>query len=137
MCYNLIFLCSGLYSTDGSLETSLDKYSALFKEELHGMGLTKGVNVKIHEDTHARPLFLKPSIRLAIGGSRHIRASPVTWFPYSQRRCIWQYSAVLRVANLEKYPLPRMEDMIYIILIAKGKVFTKLDLTNENMHACS
>ena len=26
---------------------------------------------------------------------------------------------------------------IYIIPIAKGRVFTKLDLTNENMHACS
>ena len=65
-------MCVQVYSTDGSLETSLDKYSALFKEELHGMGLTKGVNVKIHEDTHARPLFLKPSIRLAIGGSRRI-----------------------------------------------------------------
>ena len=39
------------------------------------------------------------------------------------------------MANLEKYPLPRMEDMHDISSLAKEKVFTKLGLTNENMLA--
>ena len=42
---------------------------------------------------------------------------------------MWRYKlTVNRVASLEKYQLPRIEDMISSL--GKGKVFTKLDLAN-------
>ena len=43
-------------STNGSLQTLLDKYSVMFKAELD---LIKGVKVKIDVDPKARPPFFK------------------------------------------------------------------------------
>ena len=53
---------------------------------------------------------------------------PVVKGDGSIRLCGDYKLTVNRVANLEKYPLPLIEDMISSL--GKGKVFTKLDLAN-------
>ena len=53
---------------------------------------------------------------------------PVVKGDGSIRLCGDYKLTVNRVASLEKYPLPRIEDLISSL--GKGKVFTKLDLAN-------
>jgi hypothetical protein len=134
-------------SVDGSLQSLLDKHAVLFKEEL---GRIKGVKVKIHVDPKARPLFFKPrpvpyALRARVEEElKRLEAAgiiePVTHSDWaapvvpvvkgdgSIRLCGDYKLTVNRVASLEKYPLPRIEDLISSL--GKGKVFTKLDLAN-------
>eukprot|EP00731_Ephydatia_muelleri_P003073 Em0001g3073a len=135
------------FSMDGSLKSLLDKHAALFKEEL---GQIKGVKVKIHVDPKARPSFFKPRQvpyalrarleeelkRLETAGiiepvSHSDWAAPVVPVVKGDgiiRLCGDYKVTINRVASLEKYPLPRIEDLISSL--GKGKVFTKLDLAN-------
>ena len=134
-------------SVDGSLQSLLDKHAVLFKEEL---GRIRGVKVKIHVDPKARPLFFKPrpvpyALRARVEEElKRLEAAgiiePVTHSDWaapvvpvvkgdgSIRLCGDYKLTVNRVASLEKYPLPRIEDLISSL--GKGKVFTKLDLAN-------
>ena len=134
-------------SADGSLQSLLDKHAVLFKEEL---GRIRGVKVKIHVDPKARPLFFKPrpvpyALRARVEEElKRLEAAgiiePVTHSDWaapvvpvvkgdgSIRLCGDYKLTVNRVASLEKYPLPRIEDLISSL--GKGKVFTKLDLAN-------
>eukprot|EP00731_Ephydatia_muelleri_P017649 Em0010g747a len=132
---------------DGSLKSLLDKHAALFKEEL---GQIKGVKVKIHVDPKARPSFFKPrpvpyALRARVeeelkrletaGIIEPVSHSdwvapvvPVVKGDGNIRLCGDYKVTINRVASLEKYPLPRIEDLISSL--GKGKVFTKLDLAN-------
>ena len=134
-------------SVDGSLQSLLDKHAVLFKEEV---GRIRGVKVKIHVDPKARPLFFKPrpvpyALRARVEEElKRLEAAgiiePVTHSDWaapvvpvvkgdgSIRLCGDYKLTVNRVASLEKYPLPRIEDLISSL--GKGKVFTKLDLAN-------
>ena len=142
---NLVVLNS---SMDGSLKSLLDKHAALFKEEL---GQIKGVKVKIHVDPKARPSsFFKPrpvpyALRARVEEElKRLETAgiiePVSYSDWAApvvpvvkgdgniRLCGDYKVTINRVASLEKYPLPRIEDVISSL--GKGKVFTKLDLAN-------
>eukprot|EP00731_Ephydatia_muelleri_P015649 Em0009g73a len=128
-------------------EEILGKHKELFKDEL---GLLKGTLVKIHVNETATPLFFKPravpyAVREKVekelerleklGVIEAIQFSewaapvvPVVKCDGSIRLCGDYKLTVNRVANLECYPLPRIDDVL--ASLGKGKIFSKLDLAN-------
>ena len=134
-------------SSQNTLQEILGKHKELFKDEL---GLLKGTLVKIHVNETATPLFFKPravpyAVREKVekelerleklGVIEAIQFSewaapvvPVVKGDGSIRLCGDYKLTVNRVANLECYPLPRIDDLL--ASLGKGKMFSKLDLAN-------
>ena len=134
-------------SSQNTLQEILGKHKELFKDEL---GLLKGTLVKIHVHETATPLFFKPravpyAVREKVekelerleklGVIEAIQFSewaapvvPVVKGDGSIRLCGDYKLTVNRVANLECYPLPRIDDLL--ASLGKGKMFSKLDLAN-------
>ena len=137
-------------SSDSRLQNLLRKYTDLFKEEL---GLVKGVTVKLQVDGKAQPRFYKPrtvpyalrsrveeeKARLEIEGILEpvthsewaAPVVPVVKQDGSVRLCGDYKLTINQAAVVERYPLPRIEDMLSCL--AKGKVFSKLDLSHAYM----
>ncbi|KAL5516532.1 hypothetical protein EMCRGX_G001892 [Ephydatia muelleri] len=129
------------------VEKLLDRYADLFKEEL---GRVKGVEVKIHVDESARPRFSRPRpVPFALKGrieeelerlQRDGIIEPVKFSEWaapvvpvlksdgSLRLCGDYKVTVNSVANVESYPLPRINDLLGSL--TGGKVFSKLDLSH-------
>eukprot|EP00731_Ephydatia_muelleri_P001700 Em0001g1700a len=119
----------------------------LFKEEL---GRVKGVEVKVHVDELARPRFFRPRpVPFALKGrieeelerlQRDGIIEPVKFSEWaapvvpvlksdgSLRLCGDYKVTVNSVANVESYPLPRINDLLGSL--TGGKVFSKLDLSH-------
>eukprot|EP00731_Ephydatia_muelleri_P017692 Em0010g790a len=134
-------------SSQSALQEILGKHKELFKDEL---GLLKGTLVKIHVNETATPLFFKPravpyAVREKVekelerleklGVIEAIQFSewaapvvPVVKCDGSIRLCGDYKLTVNRVANLECYPLPRIDDLL--ASLGKGKIVSKLDLAN-------
>ena len=134
-------------SSQSTLQEILGMHKELFKDEL---GLLKGTLVKIHVNETATPLFFKPravpyAVREKVekelerleklGVIEAIQFSewaapvvPVVKGDGSIRLCGDYKLTVNRVANLECYPLPRIDDLL--ASPGKGKMFSKLDLAN-------
>ena len=118
-------------SSQSTLQEILGKHKELFKDEL---GLLKGTLVKIHVNETATPLFFKPravpyAVREKVekelerleklGVIEAIQFSewaapvvPVVKGDGSIRLCGDYKLTVNRVANLECYPLPRIDDLL-------------------------
>ena len=121
------------------MEKLLDRYADLFKEEL---GRVKGVGVKIHVDESARPRFFRPQpVPFALKGrieeelerlQRDGIIEPVKfseWAADGSLRLCGDYKVTVNsVANVESYPLPRINDLL--ASLTGGKVFSKLDLSH-------
>ncbi|KAL5481520.1 hypothetical protein EMCRGX_G021699 [Ephydatia muelleri] len=132
---------------DTAVKAPCRRYWASIKDEL---GLLKGTLVKIHVNETATPLFFKPravpyAVREKVekelerleklGVIEAIQFSewaapvvPVVKCDGSIRLCGDYKLTVNRVANLECYPLPRIDDLL--ASLGKGKIFSKLDLAN-------
>ena len=132
---------------DNHIQELLSRHSELFKDEL---GLVKGVTVKLYVDPSATPWFFRPrSVPHALRGRveqelerlektgiiEAIKFSdwatpvvPLVKGDGSIRICGDYKVTINRVANVESYPLPRIDDLL--AELAKGKVFSKLDLAH-------
>ena len=130
-----------------SLQQILDKYSDVFKE---GLGELREVKAKIYVDKDERPRFFKPrqvpfAIRQKVeeelerlqtlGVIQPVQfsdwAAPIVPVIKSDGRiriCGDYKITVNRAAKLEKYPIPRIEELF--ASLAGGKAFTKLDLSH-------
>ncbi|KAL5477033.1 hypothetical protein EMCRGX_G023772 [Ephydatia muelleri] len=144
---NLSVFYAGNPGIDKGVEKLLDRYADLFKEEL---GRVKGVEVKIHVDESARPRFFRPRpVPFALKGrieeelerlQRDGIIEPVKFSEWaapvvpvlksdgSLRLCGDYKVTVNSVANVESYPLPRINDLL--ASLTGGKVFSKLDLSH-------
>ena len=133
--------------TGRTLQTVLDKYPDVFKDDL---GTVKGLKAKIHVDPKATPLYHKArSVPLALrekieteldrlqaqGIIEPVQFSewaapivPVIKSDGSVRICGDYKVTVNRVAKLDKYPLPLIDDLF--ASLAGGKRFTTLDLSH-------
>ena len=133
--------------TDRTLQSVLDRYPDVFKDDL---GTVKGLKAKIHVDPEATPLYHKArSVPLALkekietelerlqvqGIIEPVQFSkwaapivPVIKSDRSVRICGDYKVTVNRVAKLDKYPLPLIDDLF--ASLAGGKRFTKLDLSH-------
>ena len=129
------------------MQEILGKHKELFKD---GLGLLKGTLVKIHVNETATPLFFKPravpyAVREKVEKEleRHEKLGVIEAIQFSEwaapvvpvvkcdgsiRLCGDYKLTVNRVANLECYPLPRIDDLL--ASLGKGKIFSKLDLAN-------
>ena len=133
--------------TGHTLQNVLDKYPDVFKDDL---GTVKGLKAKIHVDPEATPLYRKArSVPLALkekietelerlqaqGIIEPVQFSewaapivPVIKSDGSVRICGDYKVTVNRVAKIDKYPLPLIDDLF--ASLAGGKRFTKLDLSH-------
>ena len=130
-----------------SLDKIISKHAPVFKEEL---GLVKGVTAKLHVDPTATPRFCKArSVPYALrsrieqeltrledsGIIERVEFSdwatpivPVVKPDGSVRICGDYKLTANRVAKLDTYPLPRIEDLF--ASLSGGKQFSKLDLAH-------
>ena len=130
-----------------SLQEVLEKHSAVFKE---GLGELRDMKAKIYIDKSERPRFFParqvPFVirekveeeleRLqCVGVIRPVQfadwAAPIVPVQKSDGRiriCGDYKITVNRAARLEKYPIPRIEELF--ASLAGGKAFTKLDLSH-------
>ena len=130
-----------------SLQQVLDKYSDVFKE---GLGELKGMEAKIHVDKDEHPRFFKArqvpfALRKLVEDELERLQSmgviqpvqfadwaapivPVMKNDGSVRICGDYKITVNRAAKLDRYPIPRIEELF--TSLAGGKVFTKLDLSH-------
>ena len=132
-----------LHDTD-ELQTVLDSHSAVFKPEL---GLITGTAAKIHIDPFTPPKIFKarpvPYVlrdhvnkeidRLEQDGViqpvKHSDwAAPVVMQDGSIRLCGDYKITVNKIAKLNSYPLPRIDDLFSSL--SGGQEFTKLDLVH-------
>ena len=142
-----IFHTSIHVGMDNHIQKLLSRHSELFKDEL---GLVKGVTVKLYVDPSATPRFFRPrSVPHALRGRveqelerlektgiiEAIKFSdwatpvvPLVKGDGSIRICGDYKVTINRVANVESYPLPCIDDLL--AGLAKGKVFSKLDLAH-------
>ena len=142
-----IFHTSIHVGMDNHIQKLLSRHSELFKDEL---GSVKGVTVKLYGDPSATPRFFRPwSVPHALRGRveqelerlektgiiEAIKFSdwatpvvPLVKGDGSIRICGDYKVTINRVANVESYPLPRIDDLL--AGLAKGKVFSKLDLAH-------
>ena len=142
-----IFHTSIHVGMDNHIQKLLSRHSELFKDEL---GLVKGVTVKLYVDPSATPRFFRPrSVPHALRGRveqelerlektgiiEAIKFSdwatpvvPLVKGDGSIRICGDYKVTINRVANVESYPLPRIDDLL--AGLEKGKVFSKLDLAH-------
>ena len=130
--------------TGRTLQTVLDKYPNVFNDDL---GTVKGLKAKIHVDPKATPLYHKAkSVPLALRETELDRLQaqgiiepvqfsekaapivPVIKSDGSVRICGDYKVTVNRVAKLDKYPLPLIDDLF--ASLAGGKRFTTLDLSH-------
>ena len=127
------------------LEPLLSKYTDVFSDEL---GCAKGIVVDIPIDPNTRPIFYKPrpvalAYRAAVDAEldRQIQAgllepvkycswaTPIVTAPKASgevRICGDYRLTVNKVAPLEKYPMPKTEELF--TLFQGARIFTKLDL---------
>ena len=127
-----------------SLQQVLDKYSDVFKEEL------KGMEAKIHVDKDEHPRFFKArqvpfALRKLVEDELERLQSmgviqpvqfadwaapivPVMKNDGSVRICADYKITVNRAAKLDRYPIPRIEELFTSLV--GGKAFTKLDLSH-------
>ena len=130
-----------------SLEALLIKHQAVFAESL---GKVKGFTAKLHVSPDAQPCFYRPrpvphSLRAKLEKElQHLESlgiiEPVQFSDWAvpivpvvksngEIRVCGDYKlSVNRVAKLETYPLPRIEDLF--TSLAGGKTFSKLDLAH-------
>ena len=142
-----IFHTSIHVGMDNRIQKLLSRHSELFKDELV---LVKGVMVKLYVDPSATPRFIRPwSVPHALRGRveqelerlektgiiEAIKFSdwatpvvPLVKGDGSIRICGDYKVTINRVANVESYPLPRIDDLL--AGLEKGKVFSKLDLAH-------
>ena len=127
-----------------SLQEVLDKYGSVFRE---GLGELQGITAKIYIDRDERPRFFKPypvafALRQkveeeldrlqSLGVIKAVQfAAPIV--PVRKRdgriRICGDFKVTInRAAKVEKYPLPRIEELF--ASLARGKLFTKLDLSH-------
>ena len=130
-----------------TLEQVLERHKEVFKEEL---GTVEGTKVAIHVNPNARPRFYKACpVPHAIQGKLKLEldrlerekiirpiqfsnwAAPVV--PVIKRdgtvRVCGDYKlTVNRIAKVDSYPLPQIEDLF--AKLSGGKTFTKLDLAH-------
>ena len=128
-----------------TLQQVLNQHTNVFKEEL---GELRGVAAKIHVDETSQPHFVKPrqmpfAIRekveqelerlLSLGIIEPVQFSdwaapivPVLKSDGRVRICGDYKVTINRAAKLEKYPIPRIEELF--ATLAGGKTFSKLDL---------
>ena len=131
---------------DGSLSTLLKKYSTVFNEHL---GTLKGFKAKLFVDSHVKPIFCKAhpvpySIRTQVEDQidKLVQQKIIEPIPFSdwaapivpvmkqdKSICICGdfKQTVNKVAKLDRYPLPRMEDLFSNL--SSGTTFIKLDLS--------
>ena len=129
------------------LEDVLQKHGPIFREEL---GLVKGVTARLQVESEATPIFFKAhTMPYALRGKIEQELQrlekqgvlekvefaewaapivPVTKPDGSVRICGDYKVTVNKVAKLDTYPLPRIEDLF--ASLAGGKQFTKLDLAH-------
>ena len=132
---------------DLSLQQVLSQHAEVFREEL---GKLQGTTAKIHVDGNTRPGFEKPrqvpfAIRekverklerlQALGILRPMQFSdwatpivPVRKSDGGVRICGAYKITVNRAAKLERYPIPRIEELF--ASLSGGKTFSKLDLSH-------
>ena len=144
---NLSVFYAGNPGIDKGVEKLLDRYADLFKEEL---GRVKGVEVKIHVDESARPRFFRPRpVPFALKGrieeelerlQRDGIIEPVKFSEWaapvvpvlksdgSLRLCGDYKVTVNSVANVESYPLPRINDLL--ASLDRRKCFLKTGLVS-------
>eukprot|EP00731_Ephydatia_muelleri_P004047 Em0002g223a len=130
-----------------NLQGILDSHAELFKDEL---GLVKGTQVKLFVDDSCKPAFFKARTvpyalrkkveaeldRLEKGGViEKVQFSawaapivPILKRDGSLRICGDYKLTVNKAAIVDKYPLPRIEDILSSL--GNAKVFSKLDLAN-------
>ena len=130
-----------------SLQEVLAKHKSVFKDEL---GLVKDAEATIHVDAEAQPRFFRPhTIPYALrdrvnaeldrleqtGIIEPVRFAdwaapivPVVKKDGSIRVCGDFKVTVNKVAKVDTYPLPRIEDLL--ASLGRGKSFTKLDLAH-------
>ncbi len=133
------------YTCRGDLQVILDKYPGIFQG---GLGTFKGRKVKIEVDPGAEPRYFKartlPFVvrqkveeeleRLVAEGTlepvKHSQwATPLVVVmkqDKSVRLCGDFKVTVNPVAKLDRYPIPKVDDLV--ATLGKGKLFTKLDL---------
>ena len=132
---------------DNDVQELLGRHEDLFKDEL---GLLKGCAVTIRVKASAKPSFYKPrTVPFALRGrveqelDRLERMGVIEAVTFSEwaapivpivkqdgsiRICGDYKLTVNRVADLESYPLPRIDDLL--ASLGKGQLFSKLDLAN-------
>lgn len=132
---------------ESSLEALLIKHQAVFAE---GLGKVKGFTAKLYVSPDAQPCFYRPrpvphSLRAKLEKElQHLESlgiiEPVQFSDWAvpivpvvksngEIRVCGDYKlSVNRVAKLETYPLPRIEDLF--TSLAGGKTFSKLDLAH-------
>ena len=130
-----------------TLSKLLEQHAELFKDEL---GMVKGTTAKIHVDSEAQPRFCRPrtvpyALREKVdreierlekdGVIEPVQFSdwaapvvPVVKPDNSVRLCGDYKVTINRVAKLDVYPLPRIEEIL--ASLAGGTKFTKLDLAH-------
>lgn len=139
---------SVFYAGRGSeLEELMKRHSQLFKDEL---GRVKGIEVRIHVDGAAKPRFFKARpVPFALRGKveqelERLRSEgiiepvqfsdwaapvvPVVKQDGSIRLCGDYKMTINCVANVDSYPLPRIDDLL--ASVTGAKVFSKLDLSH-------
>ena len=134
-----------LVRSERRLQDVLDKHKNVFRK---GLGRLKGVTAKIHVDPEVTPKFYKARTvpyatrakleeeldRLqSMGVIRPVQFSdwatpvvPVSKKNGSVRLCGDYRITVNQAAKVDKYPLPRIEDLF--ASLSRGQQFTKLDL---------
>ena len=130
-----------------SLQQILAQHADVFKEEL---GELQGVTASIHVSDKAHPRFVKSrqvpfAMRanvekeldhlLALGVIRPVQfsdwAAPIVPVLKGDRRvriCGDYKVTINRAAKLEKYPIPRIDELF--VSLSGGKMFSKLDLSH-------
>jgi len=132
---------------EGALSKVLARHQAVFKE---GLGKLKGYEAKIHVDPEATPRFCKARpVPYSLRGKveeelerleKEGIIEPVQFAEWaapvvpvlksdkkSLRLCGDFKQTVNRASKLDKYPIPKIEDLF--ARLAGGKAFTKLDMS--------
>ncbi|KAL4009386.1 hypothetical protein ACER0C_003238 [Sarotherodon galilaeus] len=123
-------------ATEKTLQQVLSKHEDVFKKEL---GTLKGMKAAIHVKSVATPRFFRPRSEidrlLTEGIISPVKypewAAPVMPLlkPTGTIRLCGDYKLTVNtVASLERYPIPRMEDLF--ATLSGGKQFSKVDMSH-------
>ena len=136
------------------IDSVLARHKKVFEE---GLGTMQGFEAKLHVDPHAQPRFCKArSIPYALKGKVEDELQrlvsegilkPVQYAEWaapivpvlkkdgdSVRICGDFKQTINKVSNLDKYPIPRIEDLM--TKLTGGKKFTVLDLSQAYQQVC-